>query len=252
LSGSCALLTFYDSESKNLKVACTGDSRAVFGSRSPDGKIWITNQLSQDQTGSNPQEADRLRKEHPGEEDSVIRNGRVLGGLEPTRAFGDARYKWPVDIQNKIYSLVYGRKINSSLKSPPYVTASPVITTTKVEPDKQDSFVVIATDGLWERLSSEEVVSLVGGWLDRKEGRINDGFLSRWLGGSNSSTVVSSAPVQGQKSPKNRQKRFVYVDENASTHIIRNALGGGNEDELSAIVSIPAPMSRYYRHVLIV
>ena len=29
----------------------------------------------------------------------VIRNGRVLGGLEPTRAFGDARYKWPRVIQ---------------------------------------------------------------------------------------------------------------------------------------------------------
>jgi pyruvate dehydrogenase phosphatase len=29
----------------------------------------------------------------------VIRDGRVLGGLEPSRAFGDARYKWPRDIQ---------------------------------------------------------------------------------------------------------------------------------------------------------
>ncbi|RMX92245.1 hypothetical protein D0866_16785, partial [Hortaea werneckii] len=31
LSGSCALLSFYDSRSKELRVACTGDSRAVLG-----------------------------------------------------------------------------------------------------------------------------------------------------------------------------------------------------------------------------
>lgn len=41
-----------------------------------------------------------MRSEHPPEESGdVIRNGRVLGGLEPTRAFGDSRYKWPRPIQ---------------------------------------------------------------------------------------------------------------------------------------------------------
>jgi pyruvate dehydrogenase phosphatase len=35
-----------------------------------------------------------MRKEHPGEEDTVIMRGRVQGGLQPTRAFGDASYKW--------------------------------------------------------------------------------------------------------------------------------------------------------------
>lgn len=38
---------------------------------------------------------ERMRKEHPmSERDTVIRNGRVQGGLQPTRAFGDAVYKW--------------------------------------------------------------------------------------------------------------------------------------------------------------
>jgi len=41
-----------------------------------------------------------MRSEHPEDEkDEVIRNGRVLGGLEPTRAFGDARYKWSAELQ---------------------------------------------------------------------------------------------------------------------------------------------------------
>ena len=42
--------------------------------------------LSVDQTGRNIEEANRLKKEHPGEERDVLRRGRVLGGLEPTRA----------------------------------------------------------------------------------------------------------------------------------------------------------------------
>ena len=42
-----------------------------------------------------------MRSEHPaGEKNDVIRNGRVLGGLEPTRAFGDARYKWSSELQD--------------------------------------------------------------------------------------------------------------------------------------------------------
>ena len=41
-----------------------------------------------------------MRSEHPkDEEDFVIREGRVLGGLEPSRAFGDARYKWHRTVQ---------------------------------------------------------------------------------------------------------------------------------------------------------
>ena len=34
ISGSCALLSFYDPRTKLLRVACTGDSRAVLGRRS--------------------------------------------------------------------------------------------------------------------------------------------------------------------------------------------------------------------------
>jgi pyruvate dehydrogenase phosphatase len=43
-----------------------------------------------------------MQSEHPPEEsEAVIQRGRVLGGLEPTRAFGDARYKWTREIQER-------------------------------------------------------------------------------------------------------------------------------------------------------
>lgn len=136
LSGSCALLSFYDARSQLLRVACTGDSRAVLGRRSESGK-WTATALSEDQTGGNPNEAARMRKEHPGE-DNVVRNGRVLGGLEPTRAFGDAVYKWSRDTAYKLRENFFGRSPSPLLKTPPYVTAEPVVTTTKIQPENGD------------------------------------------------------------------------------------------------------------------
>ncbi|GME91267.1 unnamed protein product [Ambrosiozyma monospora] len=166
LSGSCALVSFYDSHSKILKVAVTGDSRALLGSLN-DENVWTVNALSVDQTGSSPTEVAKLLSEHPNEP-NVVRNGRVLGSLEPTRAFGDARYKWAKDIQAKIYNQFFGRQLPANLKTPPYVTAEPIITTTEVNPTKHD-FMVMASDGLYEMLSNEEIVGLVVKWMENKK-----------------------------------------------------------------------------------
>ena len=50
-SGSCALVSYYQSDSQLLKVACTGDSRAVLGRRNAAGE-WEATALSSDQVGN--------------------------------------------------------------------------------------------------------------------------------------------------------------------------------------------------------
>lgn len=261
LSGSCALLSFYDSRSKLLRVACTGDSRAVLGRRSESGK-WTATPLSVDQTGSNPDEAARLRKLHPGEE-HVVRNGRVLGGLEPTRAFGDATYKWTREVSDRLRRQFFGRSQSPLLRTPPYVTAEPVITTTKMEPEQGD-FVVMATDGLWEMLTNDEVVGLVGKWVEnQRSSPSNSQFDSVWSkifgsqkGGLPVEVSKGNGDIDGQKTPIRLQQwgvspddkdRFVVVDKNVATHLIRNALGGKNQDQVSALLTLPSPYSRRYR-----
>lgn len=264
-AGSCALLSFYDSTSKLLRVACTGDSRAVLGRKSASGK-WTATPLSVDQTGSNPDEVIRLRKEHPNEE--PVRNGRILGGLEPSRAFGDARYKWTQDITDRLRGKFFARPAPTLLKTPPYVTAEPVITTTKIEPEKGD-FVILATDGLWEMLTNEEVVGLVGKWIESQQSSTSNGqFNSVWArlfgSGKGGELPVESRQGQtegGQKSPEDLMRRrglesgadrFVVVDKNVATHIVRNALGGSNQEQVSALLTLPAPTSRRYRDDLTV
>ncbi|KAI2620823.1 protein phosphatase 2C [Xylaria nigripes] len=264
LSGSCALLSFYDTSSKTLRVACTGDSRAVLGRRTDSGK-WAATPLSDDQTGSNPNEAARMRKAHPGEE-RVVHNGRVLGGLEPTRAFGDASYKWSREISDRLRASFFGRQTSPHLKTPPYVTAEPVVTTTQINPEKGD-FLVMATDGLWEMLSNEEVVGLVGKWIESQAAEQSTSQIgavwSKIFGSSQSLPVEARQHEgpEGQKRPvRQRQwgisldekERFVVKDKNVATHLIRNALGGKNEEQVCALLTLVSPFSRRYRDDLTV
>jgi pyruvate dehydrogenase phosphatase len=261
LSGSCALLSFYDTNTGLLRVACTGDSRAVLGRRGESGK-WVATPLSVDQTGGNPDEEARMRKLHPGEE-GVIRNGRVLGGLEPTRAFGDASYKWTREVSEKLKRSFFGRTPSPNLRTPPYVTAEPVVTTTKILPEKGD-FVVMATDGLWEMLTNEEVIGLVGQWIEKQssESTGNGNTASSWVklfSGEKKGLPVEHEKQErkgGQRQPIRQQQwgvkggeneRFVVEDKNVATHLVRNALGGKDKDMVCALLTLPAPYSRRYR-----
>lgn len=258
LSGSCALLSFYDTHSSSLRVAVTGDSRAVLGTLDQKSGQWKAKALSTDQTGSNAEEAHRIRSEHPGEESTAIRNGRVLGSLEPTRAFGDARYKWDRRVQNEVAHRFFGRSIPSDLRSPPYVTAEPVITNTNIDLSTTN-FLVMGCDGLFEMLSNEEVVSLVAQWMKEKtpyylntQAAPKPSLMSRLFGESRTELGVEdvSANKDSQKPVYRRSgvtPQFTVQDDNVATHLIRNALGGADQDQVSMLVSIPSPLSRRYR-----
>lgn len=77
-AGSSALLSFYDSKTKLLRVACVGNSRAVLGRQSLKG-TYSAIPLSVDQIASgNRQEVERIRAAHPGEP-GVIKGGKLLG-----------------------------------------------------------------------------------------------------------------------------------------------------------------------------
>ena len=108
--------------------------------------------MSYDQTAETPSEVMRLRSEHPDERD-VVSRGRVLGRLQPSRAFGDGRYKW-----TKAQAEVLQRSSRGT--TPPYVTSRPEVLFHPL-PQQDASFVILACDGVWDVMSSEEAVALV-------------------------------------------------------------------------------------------
>jgi pyruvate dehydrogenase phosphatase len=96
LSGSCALVALFDRSNSVLRVANTGDSRAVLGRWDSEAGKYVAKAMSIDQTGFNPDEVKRLRSEHPGEDVVDPKTGRVHG-IAVSRAFGDARVRYPRD-----------------------------------------------------------------------------------------------------------------------------------------------------------
>lgn len=189
-TGSCGI---YNSLERTLHVAVTGDSRAVLGRRVlvvPPAKhaskeeekevvnqpsasrnsttkyAYEVHQLSFDQNASNPKEAERLTALHP-DEPELLKGGRVLG-WGPARAFGDGIMKWSIAVQDQLWETLtlLVRDPEDVLKTPPYYTAEPEVMT--FEGVRRGDFLVLASHGLWESLMNEEVVGLVGKWLEER------------------------------------------------------------------------------------
>uniref|UniRef100_A0A0A9Z470 [Pyruvate dehydrogenase [acetyl-transferring]]-phosphatase 1, mitochondrial n=3 Tax=Lygus hesperus TaxID=30085 RepID=A0A0A9Z470_LYGHE len=109
----------------------------------------------------NPYERERLLSEHPQEVDIIARN-RVKGSLQPTRAFGDGAYKSDSLYRAKL-ELRNRARANPNTWHPPYVTAEPDITEYRLQPG--DEFLVLSSDGLYNDLTPQDVVTFVGEFL---------------------------------------------------------------------------------------
>lgn len=258
-AGACAISTLVDSENDDLYVAVTGDCRAVAGWEGKDGK-WRCDVLSEDQMGDNPREIERMRSEHPASErDTVIRNGRVQGGLQPTRAFGDAVYKWTNAQAAQIADAfrAQGEKPRSGRPwnyTPPYVTARPEVTFRKLNPHTGEKlrFVVLATDGLWDRITSEESTLLLASYLAHPSHTPlpKSALPKRFPLAPPPPGAERPYPAQDLPAPTGEAASDTWVyegDENAATHLIRNSLAGGDVKTRGELVSLSGKVSRWMR-----
>lgn len=122
------------------------------------------------------------------------------------------------------------------------MTAEPVVTTTEVVVSgKQPSFMIMASDGLWDHVSSEQAVRLVELWMDAKK----TGTIGSQVG--REENLETELAWRGNHERKVKEEEFVVLDENCATHLVRNALGGGDDDELCGVVGAQPPLSRYAR-----
>ncbi|KAI4098866.1 MAG: hypothetical protein L6R37_006259 [Teloschistes peruensis] len=159
----------------------------------------------------------------------------------------DRRWKLSAHLQSLSQERFFGLPTRPSFLTPPYLTAEPVITTTKVDVDNND-FLIMASDGLWDHLSSEQAVDLVGRWLEKNdvqeapEMEITldlDSTLEDGLQPMYRTSNPPTCPVEGRKYTKAKyadEKNWVVVDKNAASHLVRNALGGADEDLLAGLM----------------
>jgi len=135
-SGTTAIVAVL--QKNKLYVANVGDSRCVL---CRNGKAF---ELSTDHKPEDTDELNRIEKAGA----KVTADGRVNGGLNLSRALGDHLYK-----QNKALT-----------PEEQAITASPDIK--DVELSKDDDFMVLACDGIWNVMTSSEVIQFVKERLD--------------------------------------------------------------------------------------
>lgn len=233
-----------------IHIANAGDCRAVLGVQQEDGS-WSALPLSQDHNSQNQAEVERIKAQHPpSERETVVTDDRLLGVLMPLRAFGDVGFKWSRELQQSITTSLESAVELDSLNlyhfnppnylTPPYLDVTPEITYHKLRP--QDRFLILATDGLWDELCSEEAVRLIG----------------EHLSGIHLEAPVSPSEKRlklGQMHElllKRRARASPALDTNAATHVIRHALGTGENGELcqerlASMLALPEDLARMYR-----
>ncbi|KAF7191041.1 [Pyruvate dehydrogenase [acetyl-transferring]]-phosphatase 1, mitochondrial, partial [Pseudocercospora fuligena] len=266
-SGSCALLALYDPARDILRVANVGDSRAVLGTWDNTAQKYVAKPMSIDQTGFNQDEVARLKENHPGEEDIVDPSSGRVHGIAISRAFGDARWKWATDLTQLAHDRFFGPRPRPKgmIKTPPYLTAEPEVMETKINTGTRPDFLIMASDGLWDQLSSEDAVACVQMWLDKNkpEAFITEeldqaGSWKDYLQRSNRPPTYTSAEDladddtyfdEDEKCLKWRvkQKHFVVEDEHCGVHLVKNALGGKRRDLFTGVMSVQPPYSRNVR-----
>ncbi|XVF55286.1 hypothetical protein PTKIN_Ptkin06aG0024700 [Pterospermum kingtungense] len=157
--GSCVLVMLMNGE--DVYLMNVGDSRAILAQKS--GSITnnnsqiepplVSRQLTKDHNADVEEEVERIRKEHPDDEDAVF-NDRVKGYLRVTRAFGCGFLKKP-KWNDAIFAIFRINYVGTS----PYITSSPSLRHYKLSP--KDKFLILSSDGLYEHFTNQQVVSEV-------------------------------------------------------------------------------------------
>ncbi|WRT69431.1 uncharacterized protein IL334_006417 [Kwoniella shivajii] len=257
---SCALTVIMDAPARRVYIANCGDSRAVAGWWNKKEQTWRCDVLTVDQNGDNPEECTRIDSEHPEHERGTIMvdkgdGVRVFGALHPTRTFGDHIYKAPAKQWRELHKDFcqsnpdqdWGHINAKGRSTPPYVTAKPEVAWRDLDADEAEElrFIILATDGLWGRLSSQEACQLVSANLTHaKQGDVEKAKLSELIPLS----FCTSEPKHHDPAGKlNVDGRWIFEDQNSATHLLRNAFGGSDRQLRKQILSLGQPGVKHMR-----
>lgn len=116
-------------------------------------------QLSKDHCTSIEEEVSRIKAEHPDDDLSIV-NDRVKGTLKVTRAFGAGFLKKP-QWNNAILEMFRIDYVGSA----PYISCMPALHHHKLS--QNDRFLILSSDGLYQYLSNQEVVSHVEWFMEK-------------------------------------------------------------------------------------
>jgi pyruvate dehydrogenase phosphatase len=212
----------------------------------PDGRLPRHEVLNVLHNGSNATEIARVRRDHPGEPESVM-NGRVLGTIAPFRCeslpvtvtesgsflisnallgIGDAPFKQPAIFTRRVlYNLYPGvadptpwETLLSRNRTPPYISSEPDVIHRRLGPR---SFLILATDGLSELYDGAGRSDMVADW-------------ARCV--AEAAARASSAKAKAKESESEKEKDG--EEENLALGLLRRALGGEDLMSISQMITL--------------
>lgn len=169
--GSCVLCVVIHNNS--IYVANLGDCKARLLRKG--NKSYQSIKISKTYNACKDYEQERLKKKFQ-DEDIIVGKGTkpsyyVKGRLQPTKTLGDFYLKHKeFNEPNLLIEQKYIRRTMDDFNGP-YIDYLPDIQ--KFELSEEDDFIIIATDGLWDNLSSEEVASIAYKNRTKKESIVN-------------------------------------------------------------------------------
>lgn len=122
----------------------------------------------------------------------------------------------------------------STSLTPPYLLSEPEVFHYKL--DANDQFIVLASDGLWDMLGNDDVVQLVGSYIEGRQTEVMKEQAQFY-------NVPNSDTVSGVDSTAFDD----CLDENVASFLIRQALGGYDQGNLKYMLSLKHPDVRLYR-----
>lgn len=236
MSGSTVLISLVDPKHENLWVASLGDCVAVLGSaRAAVGRagkddengmqnlLFEASVLSSNHNGRDEREQARTRKEHPGEDNVILRN-RVLGAIAVTRAVGDLLFKLPALYTKRIFfNSMAGFRVSIKVEeyigrnlTPPYLSNIADVkhvnlTRLALQGEDVHKFLILCSDGLVDLYMAHETV---------------ERSAEHWTEVIGRALVSSASGQESQASP------------NLALHLLRDALGGDNAKQVAEMLTV--------------
>lgn len=151
-----------------MTTAWVGDSRCILACHTPE-QGWFAKDLTKDHKPGNPEEQQRIIASNGRVERLIDEDGEPMG---PARVW--LQHAW-------IPGLAMSRALGDSLAHEVGVSSEPGCSV--VELDKSHQYLILASDGIWEFMSSQEVVDIVSKCSSVDEGcrELIEEANERWL-----------------------------------------------------------------------
>lgn len=164
-SGSTAVVSML--KGKMLYTAWVGDSRGVLGRKTKNGMEGID--LTIDHKPSDPEEKKRIQSRNGRVERLVDEGGEPIG---PPRVW--LQYAW-------IPGLAMSRALGDKIAHTVGVISEPGISVLELYP--ADQFIILASDGVWEFIDSQQAVDIVSSHERLEDGvkDLIDRSYARWI-----------------------------------------------------------------------